>query len=119
MPKRIVVVSLMALSIVSVHHKPAEAAPLSPLGAVAGTKSMAEPVSGCGAWYGPRVAGYSRWDGGYWYRPRVRVVLGWSRWDANYWYRPRAAGWARRGPDYRYGRVSWGDQRAWRYYGRW
>lgn len=117
MPKRIVAVSLMGLSVLSVPHKPAEAAPLSTRGAVAGTMNMAEPIGGCGACYGPRATRRPGWGEGYRHRPRVQ---GWSsRRASTYRSRPKAAGSARWDPGFRYGAASWGDQRAWTYYGRW
>ncbi len=116
MPKRFVAVSLMALAIASVHHKPAEAAPLSSRGAVAATERMVEPVGDCRDCYRERIAGRSYSDGRYRGRPKVQ---GWSRRNSYQLYRPRAASSARWAPEYRYGAASWSDQRAWTYYGQW
>lgn len=113
MPKRIVAAALVALSVVSVHHQPADAAPLSPRGAVVETRNTAELVGGCSrACYGPRVAGRRSWDDSYRQRSKVQ---GWSRRVSIYRPRPSAL-WD---PGFRYGAASWSDQRAWTYYGRW
>jgi hypothetical protein len=117
MPKRIVAGALMVLSAVSVDHKPADAAPISPRGAVAETTNTAQPVGGCGAaCYKPRVAVWPRWNEGYRGGPRV---AGWSRRATIYRPRPLAKPSALWDPGFRYGAANWTDQRAWDYYGRW
>lgn len=114
MPKRMVAAALMALSVVSVHHKPADAAPLPLRGAVAETRNTVETVGGCSDCYPPRVAGRRSLDEGYRYRPRGQ---GWSRRASIYRPLPRPSTlWD---PGFRYGAANWTDQRAWEYYGRW
>ncbi len=116
MPERIIVAaSLMALSVLGVHHKPAEAAPISTRGAVADSQSMAEPVGGCRDCKGARTPKQRGSVEGYRRQPKVR---GWSRSVPNYVTRPSVGGSARWDSDYRFGASSWGDQRAWDYYGR-
>lgn len=120
MLKRVLAVSLMALSIISVHHKPAEAAPLSTRAAATGAKSMVERVGDCRTCYRPRA------NVGYRHRSKARGakvqgprVQGWERSATLYRPRPIARASARWDPGFRFGAASWGDQRAWTYYGQW
>jgi len=115
MPMRIVAVSLIALSVLRGHHSPAEAAPLSARGTTAVAKNMAEPVGDCGTCVGSRATRRPGRKESYQHRPRVKS---WSRRASIYRSRPGAAGSANWNPGYRYGAASWGDQRAWDYYGR-
>jgi len=116
MPKRTVAAALMALSVASVHHKPADAAPLVPRGSVAETRNMVESVGGCSDCYRQRVAGRQISDVSYRQRSKVQ---GWSRRASIYRPRPLAKPSALWDPGFRYGAASWSDQRAWTYYGRW
>ena len=118
MLKHVIAVSLLALSVVGVHHKPAEAAPLSARAAATGTTSMVETVGDCRNCYRPR--------GDVRYRHRSKAakvrgprVQGWERSATLYRSRPIPRASASWDPGFRFGAASWGDQRAWTYYGQW
>jgi hypothetical protein len=115
MPRPIVAASLLALAALGVQHNQADAAPLSTRGAVVGTMNMTEPVGGCRDCNGARSAKRRGSVEGYRYRPRVQ---GWERRATLYRPRPMARPSARWDPGFRYGAASWGDTRAWDYYGR-